>query len=81
MNSRITPDHITKLKANEIFVFGSNLQGYHSGGAARQAMDKWGAIWGHGIGIQGQTYAIPTMQGGTETISPLCRAVHSICPK
>lgn len=70
MNSRITPDHITKLKANEIFVFGSNLQGYHSGGAARQGMDKWGAIWGHGIGIQGQTYAIPTMQGGTETISP-----------
>ena len=40
MNSRITPDHITKLKVNEIFVFGSNLQGYHSGGVARQTMDK-----------------------------------------
>lgn len=70
MNIRITPNHITTLKPNEIFVFGSNLQGYHSGGAARLAMDKWGAIWGQGIGLQGQTYAIPTMQGGTETIQP-----------
>ncbi len=70
MNIRITPDHITELQPNEIFVFGSNLQGYHGGGAARLAMNKWGAIWGQGIGLQGQTYAIPTMQGGVETIRP-----------
>ncbi|WP_221659252.1 A1S_2505 family phage non-structural protein [Bacteroides salyersiae] len=70
MNTRITPNHITELKSNEIFVFGSNLQGYHGGGAARLAMNKWGAVWGQGTGLQGQTYAIPTMQGGTETIRP-----------
>ena len=70
MNIRITPDHITELQPNEIFVFGRNLQGYHGGGAARLAMNKWGAIWGQGIGLQGQTYAIPTMQGGVETIRP-----------
>lgn len=70
MNSRITPNRISELKPNEIFVFGSNLQGYHGGGAARLAMDKWGAVWGQGVGLQGQTYAIPTMQGGTEMIKP-----------
>lgn len=41
MNTRITPNHITELKPNEIFVFGSNLQGYHGGGAARLAMNQW----------------------------------------
>lgn len=70
MNTRITPNHITELKPNEIFVFGSNLQGYHGGGAARLAMNQWGAVWGQGTGLQGQTYAIPTMQGGIVTIRP-----------
>jgi hypothetical protein len=31
---------------------------------------KWGAVFGKGVGLQGQTYAIPTMQGGIETIKP-----------
>lgn len=66
----ITPEWITALKDNEIFVFGSNLQGRHGGGAARVAMQKFGAIWGQGVGLQGSTYAIPTMQGGVETIKP-----------
>ncbi len=70
MNTRITPNHITELKPNEIFVFGSNLQGYHGGGAARLAMNQWGAVWRQGTGLQGQTYAIPTMQGGIGTIRP-----------
>ena len=70
MNTRITPNHITELKPNEIFVFGSNLQGYHGGGAVRLAMNQWGAVWGQGTGLQGQTYAIPTMQGGIGTIRP-----------
>jgi hypothetical protein len=56
---RTTPENITQLNANEIFVFGSNLSGYHAGGAARTAM-KWGAQWGQEKGLQGQTYAIPT---------------------
>lgn len=70
VHTRITPDDITALKANEIFVFGSNLQGYHAGGAAFVARMKFGAVMGNGDGIQGQSYAIPTMQGGVETIKP-----------
>ena len=65
-----TPERITELKPNEIFVFGSNLAAAHGGGAARLAYNRFGAIWGHGIGLQGQSYAIPTMQGGVETIKP-----------
>lgn len=67
---RITPKFVTELKDGEVFVFGSNLAGYHGGGAARIAADKFGAIFGQGIGMQGQSYAIPTMQGGVETIKP-----------
>ena len=65
-----TPERIMTLKPNEIFVFGSNLDGYHGGGAARIAMDRFGAVWGQGVGLQGQCYAIPTMQGGVNTIKP-----------
>jgi hypothetical protein len=67
---RITPEWITDLKEDEVFVFGSNLKGMHGGGAARVAYDKFGAVWGQGVGMQGQSYAIPTMQGGIETIKP-----------
>lgn len=70
MNHRITPSHITQLKENEIFVFGSNLGGSHAGGAAYTAYQHFGAVWGQGVGMQGQSYAIPTMQGGPETILP-----------
>ena len=67
---RTTPEYITELKSGEIFVFGSNLQGMHGGGAARIAYQKFGAIMGQGVGLQGQSYGIPTMQGGVETIRP-----------
>lgn len=67
---RTTPEFITHLEPNEIFVFGSNLRGLHGGGAARIANLKFGAIIGQGVGLQGQSYAIPTMQGGVETIRP-----------
>lgn len=43
-----------------IFVFGSNLSGIHGAGAARYALENEGAIWGNGIGRQGNSYAIPT---------------------
>ena len=69
-NREYTPERITELKPNEIFVFGSNLAGSHGGGAARLAYNRFGAIWGQGVGLQGQSYAIPTMQGGVETIRP-----------
>lgn len=65
-----TPENITSLEPDEIFVFGSNLAGIHAGGAARVALERFGAIMGQGVGIQGQSYAIPTMQGGVETIKP-----------
>ena len=67
---RISSKWIDNLEANEIFVFGSNLQGFHGGGAAAIAHQKFGAVWGQGVGLYGQTYAIPTMQGGVETIKP-----------
>lgn len=67
---RITPRWIDSLKENEIFVFGSNLAGMHGGGAARIARFHFGAVMGKGVGLQGQSYAIPTMQGGVETIRP-----------
>ena len=67
---RTTPEFITELQPNEIFVFGSNLKGMHGGGAAYVAYRKFGAIMGQGVGLQGQSYGIPTMQGGVETIAP-----------
>lgn len=65
-----TPDKIKHLHRHEVFVFGSNLAGHHGGGAARLAYQKFGAVWGQGVGLMGQSYAIPTMQGGIESIRP-----------
>ena len=67
---QFTPNKIEALLPSEIFVFGSNLQGMHGGGAARIAYERFGAVWGQGVGLQGHTYAIPTMHGGPETIRP-----------
>lgn len=69
-NRRFTPERIETLKENEIFVFGSNLAGQHGGGAARLAYNRFGAIWGQGVGLQGESYAIPTMHGGVDVIKP-----------
>lgn len=54
-----TPDYIDKLLPNQIFVFGSNTLGYHTGGASGTARKKFGAVWGQAEGLQGQSYAIP----------------------
>lgn len=70
MEKKFTPENITHLNKNEVFVFGSNLLGHHQGGAARIARKYFGAVVGKGVGLQGQSYAIPTMQGGIETIVP-----------
>ena len=58
--AKVTPENITHLRENEIFVFGSNEGGRHGAGAAKLARDKWGAEYGNPVGLQGQTYAIPT---------------------
>ena len=78
MKTRITSNRITELHPDEIFVFGSNLEGAHGGGAAYLAWKKWGAIWGQGTGLQGQTYGIPTMHGGPEAIRPYCQRAFTI---
>lgn len=69
-NREFTSESILELKPNEIFVFGSNLSGSHGGGAARLAYKCFGAIWGQGVGLQGQSYGIPTMHGEVEAIKP-----------
>lgn len=70
LDMEYTPDNIITLGRRDIFVFGSNLAGHHAGGAARVAINRFGAIWGQGEGLQGNSYAIPTMQGGVESIKP-----------
>ena len=67
---KYTSENITSLAQSEVFVFGSNLQGSHGGGAAAAAVRYFGAIWGQGVGMQGQCYAIPTMHGGVDVIRP-----------
>lgn len=76
---RTSPNYITALQPDEIFVFGSNLAGRHGGGAARLAYQKFGAVWGHGVGLQGQSYAIPTMQGEGGNNPALCGRVYRVC--
>lgn len=67
--TNITPSQVNVLADGEIFVFGSNFQGTHMGGAARVAKEKYGAVWGIGEGLQGMSYAIPTMEG-LENLAP-----------
>lgn len=57
--------------ANEpdfIFVFGSNRAGRHGSGAARDAVQQYGARYGRGEGPQGQSYAIPTKDAQVMTL-------------
>ena len=60
---RMTPDKVERLKKGQVFVFGSNSQGMHGGGASLVAVKKFGAVMGQGEGLQGQSYAIPSMDG------------------
>ena len=67
---KYTPEQVAFLRKNEIFVFGSNIEGHHMGGAAKVAHEKFGAIWGVGNGLMGKSYAIPTMYESVEEIKP-----------
>lgn len=62
--------------SDEIFVFGSNLAGHHGAGAARAAMDHYGAAYGEGIGMTGKSYAIPTKDKRIETLGLKVVEVH-----
>ncbi len=77
ITTRTSSPRIDRLGAGEIFVFGSNLSGAHGGGAALLAVNKFGAVWGQGVGLQGQSYAIPTMHGGPQ-IAPLFASAKDI---
>ena len=61
---------IETLNKNQVFVFGSNENGYHAGGAARQALDRFGAVWGKAKGLQGQSYAIVTLDEDMRQVPP-----------
>jgi hypothetical protein len=65
-SQQYTPDIINSLQSNEIFVFGANLAGRHGAGAAKTAL-KWGAVYGK-IGLEGQTYGLPTKDENIETL-------------
>lgn len=58
---RYTPPDVLSLAPNEIFVFGSNTEGRHGKGAAKFAMQKFGAKWGDAEGLTGRCYALPTV--------------------
>ena len=74
--TRITPSKIYSLAPDEVFVFGSNALGMHHGGAARVAYNEFGAEWGNGEGMQGQSYAIPTMEGEHNTLLAIRRFIR-----
>ena len=67
--TRVTPNWIEDLQEGQIFVFGSNDMGHHDGGAARIALEKFGAVYGQGRGLQGRSYAILTMTGSLSAIA------------
>jgi hypothetical protein len=60
---------ITELKDKQIFCFGSNLNGEHLGGAAKQAYEQFGAEWGIGEGLTGKCYAFPTLDKEMKQVS------------
>lgn len=68
----VTPEWISELKPNEIFVFGCRRSGRHYEGAANFAREYFGAIAGQGEGLQGQSYVIPTAGVG------LCWIRHAV---
>ena len=75
---KTTPEIITELKPNQIFVFGSNLAGRHGKGAALLARMKFGARQGQGTGLMGQCYGIATKDARMNVlpIEAICTQVH-----
>ena len=73
---RTTPEKIDALEKDEVFVFGSNKAGHHMGGAAHAAVKHFGAVWGQGDGLQGQSYAISSMEGLVEMAKNINRFIE-----
>ena len=70
VQDRVTPEKVNKVRNNEIYVFSSNLQGLHNDGTARIAFQRYGAVMGQSVGLQGKCYAIPTLQGEPNIVRP-----------
>lgn len=62
--------------SREIFCFGSNLRGIHGAGSAKAAYQDYGAVWGCGIGLQGDSYAIPTKDEFLDRLPLKCIGIH-----
>lgn len=75
---KITPENITRLESNQIFVYGSNLAGIHGAGAAKTAYKKFGATWGRMHGLDNNTYGIPTKDAKLNVL-PLERIQLYVC--
>lgn len=75
-----TPEHISVLQEDEIFVFGSNLLGHHMGGAARTACRVFNAEMGVFEGLTGQAYALPTLGKDMRQVRPeaLCESFQRL---
>ena len=71
---RYTPDLISALGPDEVFVFGSNALGHHGGGAALQAFERFGAEWGMGEGPSGRSSTARSAD------SPTCSSSRSEIP-
>lgn len=67
---RVTPEKVNKVHNNEVYVFSSNLQGLHNAGTARIAFQRYGAVMGQSVGLQGKCYAIPTLPGEPGILRP-----------
>lgn len=67
---RYTPEAVGHLRPGEVFVFGSNRNGDHYGGAAHVAYERFGAQWGVGEGLTGRSYALPTLDESMSRVSP-----------
>jgi len=63
---KYTPENITHLEPNQIFVYGANEKGVHGAGAAKLAL-RWGAKMGQ-YELVGQTYGIPTKDKKIQTL-------------
>lgn len=76
LSSRCTPENITSLGSNEVFVFGSKPNGHHKSGAAKVALEKYGAIEGKATGLSGQSYAIPVHKEKTSKMDKAILTYH-----
>ena len=76
MTQQFTPSDIRHLEKGQIFVFGSNTDGRHGKGAAKFAMQKFGAKWGDAEGLTGRCYALPTVGRNLSKMSVENIATH-----